>query len=78
MLIQLNPLMSRTSLAHAWHAQGSKVKVSMSFSGRELRFKDQGKELMLVRIRGCSDCPFECSQFRFKGKVRRTWRQRCP
>jgi hypothetical protein len=24
------------------------VKLSMAFSGRELRFKDQGKELMLV------------------------------
>lgn len=27
--------------------KGAKVKVAMSFSGRELRFKDQGKQLML-------------------------------
>jgi translation initiation factor IF-3 len=27
--------------------KGAKVKVSMAFSGRELRFKSQGKELML-------------------------------
>lgn len=33
--------------ASGFLAKGSKVKVSMSFSGRELRFKDQGKELML-------------------------------
>lgn len=28
--------------------KGSKVKLTMQFSGRELRFKDQGKEMMLV------------------------------
>lgn len=33
--------------AQAFLAKGAKVKVAMSFSGRELRFKDQGKELML-------------------------------
>ena len=33
--------------ATAFLAKGSKVKVSMSFSGRELRFKEQGRELML-------------------------------
>lgn len=40
--------------------QGSKVKVSMSFSGRELRFKDQGKELILVTGADCTlnaPCP---------------------
>ncbi|KAI8471574.1 MAG: translation initiation factor IF-3, N-terminal domain-containing protein [Monoraphidium minutum] len=33
--------------AQGFLQKGSKVKVSMAFSGRELRFKDQGKELIL-------------------------------
>lgn len=47
--------------------QGSKVKVAMSFSGRELRFKDQGKELMLVRACGCLGlrlCGLDCASSR--------------
>ncbi len=31
-------------------SKGNRVKLSMSFNGRELRFKDQGKELMLKFI----------------------------
>jgi translation initiation factor IF-3 len=34
--------------ALAFLKKGAKVKLSMSFSGRELRFKEQGKALMLV------------------------------
>lgn len=33
--------------AQGFLSKGARVKLSMSFSGRELRFKDQGKELML-------------------------------
>jgi len=35
--------------AKAFLAKGSKVKLTMQFNGREMRFKDQGKEMMLVR-----------------------------
>jgi len=38
--------------AQSFLQKGAKVKVAMAFSGRELRFKDQGKELMLVRSAG--------------------------
>ena len=29
--------------------QGNKVKLVMKFEGRELQFKDQGKQLLMVR-----------------------------
>jgi len=31
-------------------AQGNKVKVMMKFEGRELQYKEQGKEMLLVRV----------------------------
>jgi translation initiation factor IF-3 len=35
--------------AQKFLSKGAKVKLTMTFSGREMRFKDQGKEMMLVR-----------------------------
>lgn len=34
--------------AQKFLSKGAKVKLTMTFSGREMRFKDQGKEMMLV------------------------------
>ncbi len=34
---------------HYVHTQGNKVKLVMKFEGRELQFKEQGKQVMLVR-----------------------------
>eukprot|EP00882_Tetradesmus_deserticola_P001915 GHRQ01002054.1.p1 GENE.GHRQ01002054.1~~GHRQ01002054.1.p1 ORF type:complete len:365 (+),score=115.09 GHRQ01002054.1:159-1253(+) len=39
----------KVASARKFLSKGSKVKLTMQFSGRELRFKDQGKEMMLVR-----------------------------
>jgi translation initiation factor IF-3 len=36
--------------AQKFLSKGAKVKLTMTFSGREMRFKDQGKEMMLVRF----------------------------
>jgi translation initiation factor IF-3 len=38
----------KVASARKFLTKGSKVKLTMQFSGRELRFKDQGKEMMLV------------------------------
>jgi hypothetical protein len=38
----------KVASARKFLSKGSKVKLTMQFSGRELRFKDQGKEMMLV------------------------------
>lgn len=40
----------KVKAAKAFLAKGSKVKLTMQFNGREMRFKDQGKEMMLVRV----------------------------
>lgn len=37
--------------AQKFLSKGAKVKLTMTFSGREMRFKDQGKEMMLVSQR---------------------------
>jgi translation initiation factor IF-3 len=44
----------KVASARKFLSKGSKVKLTMQFSGRELRFKDQGKEMMLVS-RGLSE-----------------------
>jgi translation initiation factor IF-3 len=41
-------LQVKVKAARGFLAKGNKVKLTMTFSGREMRFKDQGKELMLV------------------------------
>lgn len=41
--------------AQGFLQKGAKVKVSMAFSGRELRFKNQGKELMLRFVEDLTD-----------------------
>lgn len=38
----------KVKAAKGFLAKGSKVKLTMQFSGREMRFKEQGKEMMLV------------------------------
>jgi translation initiation factor IF-3 len=40
----------KVKAAKGFLAKGSKVKLTMQFNGREMRFKDQGKEMMLVRM----------------------------
>lgn len=40
----------KVASARKFLSKGSKVKLTMQFSGRELRFKDQGKEMMLVSV----------------------------
>ncbi|KAF8056347.1 infC [Scenedesmus sp. PABB004] len=44
----------KVKAARGFLAKGSKVKLTMSFSGREMRFKDQGKEMMLKLIEDLS------------------------
>lgn len=41
---------SQVRSAQKFLSKGAKVKLTMTFSGREMRFKDQGKEMMLVRF----------------------------
>lgn len=41
--------------ARGFLAKGAKVKLTMTFAGREMRFRDQGKELMLKLIEELSD-----------------------
>eukprot|EP00775_Hariotina_reticulata_P004568 gene4568-4823_t len=40
----------KVKAAKAFLAKGSKVKLTMQFNGREMRFKEQGKEMMLRLI----------------------------
>lgn len=40
----------KVKAAKGFLAKGSKVKLTMQFSGREMRFKEQGKEMMLVSL----------------------------
>uniref|UniRef100_A0A383VQ51 Translation initiation factor IF-3 n=1 Tax=Tetradesmus obliquus TaxID=3088 RepID=A0A383VQ51_TETOB len=44
----------KVASARKFLSKGSKVKLTMQFSGRELRFKDQGKEMMLKLIEDLS------------------------
>jgi hypothetical protein len=39
---------TKVKQAQKFLSKGAKVKLTMTFSGREMRFKDQGKEMMLV------------------------------
>lgn len=45
----------KVKAAEKFLAKGSKVKLTMQFSGREMRFKDQGKEMMLKLIEDLSN-----------------------
>jgi translation initiation factor IF-3 len=42
--------------ANSFLAKGNKVKLVMNFSGRQLRFKDQGKELILKFVEDLAGC----------------------
>eukprot|EP00878_Enallax_costatus_P007829 GHUV01008194.1.p2 GENE.GHUV01008194.1~~GHUV01008194.1.p2 ORF type:complete len:142 (+),score=26.66 GHUV01008194.1:628-1053(+) len=44
----------KVKAAEKFLSKGSKVKLTMQFSGREMRFKDQGKEMMLKLIEDLS------------------------
>lgn len=44
----------KVKAAKGFLAKGSKVKLTMQFSGREMRFKEQGKEMMLQLIEDLS------------------------
>jgi translation initiation factor IF-3 len=41
---------TKVKQAQKFLSKGAKVKLTMTFSGREMRFKDQGKEMMLVSL----------------------------
>jgi hypothetical protein len=43
---------TKVKQAQKFLSKGAKVKLTMTFSGREMRFKDQGKEMMLVSTLG--------------------------
>jgi translation initiation factor IF-3 len=45
----------KVASARKFLSKGNKVKLTMQFSGRELRFKDQGKEMMLKLIEDLSN-----------------------
>jgi translation initiation factor IF-3 len=42
--------------ANSFLSKGNKVKLVMNFSGRQLRFKDQGKELILKFVEDLAGC----------------------
>jgi hypothetical protein len=51
---------TKVKQAQKFLSKGAKVKLTMTFSGREMRFKDQGKEIMLVSYCYCY-CYCYCS-----------------
>jgi translation initiation factor IF-3 len=54
---------TKVKQAQKFLSKGAKVKLTMTFSGREMRFKHQGKDMMLVsslvwvcRLSFCEGC----------------------